>query len=399
MVQKSSNISTYKKLRFDSVSRHFLFNYPSIHFCLMFNKTRTLLIFLCASGLVVLSAFTTIFATPALAQEASTVKIPLVFNGGEALLTPACLEFTQKIYDLSWDEFKARAQTPVERSLVQTINAMQAKDKAQLSAASHPDFAAQSKEFDQQANIYFVQFSSMKMQRVNRVVFYNDTAVFYVQLAYGKKSDFARFVFKVREGGNAYGFSQDSKGAVATRLIWDWFISDWGPRKTQSPAYCTTADFTHRVTLGRNDSSNNTVLWLSGAIPDIKNEAIDQLNRMHEYIAAGRMQEYFNALKDKERYTHWFNNEAGELERKQYIEYEMSKKAVFVFDLDPVFVVYTKRPNAAIDPFDVLFFIRDSGKALKLKGPSLGSTFNDLFQSKEFRAAAVEETPFKSMGK
>ncbi len=349
--------------------------------------------------LVVFNFFAIFLSPPVFALDVDTARIPLVFSRGKDSLTSACLEFTQKIYDQSWEEFKANANTPFEKALVGTINAMAAKDKAQFTAMAHPDFIAKSKEFDQQANIYFAQFTSMAIQRVNRGVFYKDLVIFYVQLSYGKKSDYARLVFKTIEGDAAYGFLQNADSAVAPRLVWDWFISDWGPRKSPSPAYCTDAVGVYRVALGGEDVLYHAVLTLSGTEPVAGNEAIAQFNRMHEHMAAGRMQEYFNEFKEKERYVNWFMSEANDMERKQYIEHEMSKKAVFVFDLDPVFVVYAKRPNAAIDPFDVLFFVRNSEKVLKLESPSMGSTFNDLFQSKEFRAAAVEETPFKSMRK
>ncbi len=214
-------------------------------------------------------------------------------------------------------------------------------------------------------------------------------------MIYKEKSDYATFVFKLLPGSEKYGFLQQfiTKGEISSSVYFDWLRSKWGDGKNEAPTFCIASDFTHKIALKESHSA----VLLKGNQPVDTEEVIAQLNRMYEYLSSGQMDNYFDGLEEKERYRDWFLNQSSELERKQFIDYTIIKKPVFVFNLDPVFVVYTKRPSFSIDLFDVLCFVRDSEGKLKLKGPSMGSTFENIFQSKEMRKAAEEPMSFKSL--
>jgi len=107
-----------------------------------------------------------------------------------------CHVLQTKVYELSWHDFQAKAQTAPERTLVDLIGAMAETDKKKLKDLSAP---TSDEIFDTQSGAYFSQLGRKKLDPVvpARVLAYysfENTGVFYVEFITSDKNFVGNFV-------------------------------------------------------------------------------------------------------------------------------------------------------------------------------------------------------------
>ncbi len=349
--------------------------------------------------------FTIALSSPIYAQEEKRVEIPLTYSeGAMAVETSACLSIQEKTYapELSdWKNFKNMTQAGPEKALIETVTAMQRKDGSRLKELSHPEFGRDPKQFEEQASAYFSQLEAFQVNKVSSYSKFDNLVVFFVRLTSNDKAGFADFPFMYDEHGN-FGFLPYKSKSLALDLTRDWFQSDWGPAKSKSPSYCGPSllnKVTHEVALEEaNHSDSAAKLLLVGNKLDNNGryaELCKQITNMQEALSHNRLDEFFDGFTEhgKKRNREWFVGETDERLRTQYIENFVAQAPFYVFDADPIFVVYTRTKSSTVK---VLYFVQQGEHQFKLAGESVGSSFDRIFKSKSFIKAASEEQPFNN---
>lgn len=273
-----------------------------------------------------------------------------------------------------------------------------------LEALSHPEFGRDPKKFKEQASAYFQQFAVFQIGDVKSYLKFDNLVVFFVQIKYGeRKSDFADFPFMYDGNGN-YGFLPYKSKSLVLQLAEDWFRSDWGPAKNKTARYCEPSlikKITHRVVLdhGIHKDSAAELLLVGHNLLDTHEKSVpyadllDQIVNMKKAIKSNRPDYFFDGFTEhaKKRNRDWFLNEKSEDLRNQYIKNFVAQEPFYVFNADPIFVVYVRTASSGIE---ALYFVRHGESQFKLTGKSGGSPFDRIFKSKRFIDAASKEKPF-----
>ena len=346
---------------------------------------------------------------PVQAEEEKLVDAPVIFSRhGIKMKTSACLQFKEKDYSSehsSWERFKIMTPNSPEKALVETITAMQQKDGVRLKELSHPLFGRDPQKFGKQLPAYFSQLELIQIDDVKSYLKFDNLVVFFVQFSYKDKFYFASFSFMYDEYGNL-GFLPYRSESLASDLAEDWFQSDWGPAQSQSPSYCEPLllkEMTHNIVLEEgNHSDSVAILQLMGSnladtnkIKEPYSGLLDQIKYMKEALASGQMEEYFNGFTEdaKKQNRDWFLAEKEERLRAQYIENFLTQEPFYVFNADPILVVYFRTKSSSVK---VLYFMRQEEYRFKLVEESIGSPFDQIFKGKRFVEAAKQEKPFDS---
>lgn len=341
------------------------------------------------------------FASGAWAADEQVVELPLIYSqGGSEVKTSACLRIRERIYADSWTDFKNKAQAGPEKALLETITAIQQKDIPRLKELSHPEFVRDAENFKMQTSAYLKQFEVLQLGNVWGYYRLSDKFVFFLQLDYKGKSNFLDFPF-VREDTRKFGFFRSSDASLQEQLVGDWFQSPWGPAKSQPPVYCEPSlirKMTHEIVMDETEESDSQVrllligcrLYKDGPYTDL----FGQIAQMKESLTHNRMNEFFDGFTehDRKRNRDWFLAETEENLRTQYIENFVAQEPFYVFDADPLYVVYIRTKSLSVD---ALYFVRQGEQQIfRLTTESVGSSFDRIFRSKKFIEAASEEKPF-----
>jgi len=340
------------------------------------------------------------FASGAWAADEQVVELPLIYSqGGSEGKSCACLRIRERIYADSWADFKNKAQSGSEKAFLETITAIQQKDSSRLKELSHPKFVRDSENFKMQTSAYFKQFEVLQLSNVWGYYRLSDKIAFYIQLDYKGKSNFAGFPF-VREESGKFGFFRSPEASLQEQLVNDWFYSSWGPAKSQPPVYCQPSlidKMTHDIALeetGQPDSQVRLLLIGSKLDKDGTYAGLfGQIAKMKESLIHNRMDEFFDGFTEygKKRNRDWFLSETEKNLRTQYIENFIAQEPFYVFDADPLYVVYVRTKLSIVA---ALYFVRQGEHKFRLTAESVGSSFDRIFRSKKFIDAASEEKPF-----
>ena len=186
-------------------------------------------------------------------------------------------------------------------------------------------------------------------------------------------------------------------------LFNDWQRSRWAEQLCDGDL----ANFTHKIPWGGGE------LLLTGY--DLMNEAYDnadvaaihgQFMQMQKAAREGAMDEYFDGFtaSAKKKHDDWFRHETAANLTRDYVENSLTQQAVFVFDLEPVFVLYTRggtHPTVMLNGtkgqsnIQVMYFVREGG-GFKRTGGAMGSAFDKVFQGERFVDAASMDKPFSA---
>ncbi|MCH8055220.1 MAG: hypothetical protein IH857_03580 [Deltaproteobacteria bacterium] len=351
------------------------------------------------------------------AGEERDVTIPLIFeqDNRTEIKTSACLKVREKVYGVTgtpWNSFKSEARPGPETLLTETIAAMQKKDSARLKELSHPSLGRDPQKFQEQAFYFFRQFEGLQLGDVWGYYRSGDLLVFLLQLHFGPKPFFVKFSF-AREGNGNFGFLPYRSRSLTSEFLVDWFESEWGPQKTQSPVYCTPSlleRMTHKVLLDKHLDSRlghydshpldpPAELLLIGrnfTDKEIKDQPYaalrDKFSALKDALKAGRMDEYFDGFTEhgRKKVKTWFLG-APEEERRGYIERILSLEPFYVFNAEPVFIVYARTRSSAIR---VLYFVPDKKGQFRWANAYYLTIFDSIFRKST--KAAGEEKPFDS---
>ena len=365
-----------------------------------------------AIGLILLSQH-----SGAWAGEERDVAIPLIFDhdDGTEIKTSACLRVREKVYSADvapWTSFRSQARSEPETILTETIAAMQNKDSARLKESSHPSLARDPQKFQKQAPTYFRHVEGLKRGNVWGYYRFADRLVFLFKLDF-RRNYFTQFPFARGETGKFGLLPYGETVSLPFDFVSTWFHSDWGPYKTRSPVYCTPSllkRMTHKVPL---DKRFDKRLERYGSYPldppaellligrnftdkEIKDQPYaalrDKFSALNDALKAGRWDEYFDILTEhgRKRLEGPFLG-GQEEERKIYAERILTQEPFYVFNADPVFIVFTRAGSSGIR---VRFFVPDKKGQFRWANASYVTSFDRIFRV--FTKAAGEEKPFDS---
>lgn len=343
-------------------------------------------------------------------SEETLSYIPLVVSlEGAKMKTSACLQVREKIYDTNitpWDNFKNTVATNPETDLVKIISAIQNKDSKLFENLSHSVLGSDPQKRKAQEVAYFQQFDSLQLGDVWGYQRFGDLSAFYLQIVSKTgTSGFTNFLFAGDKAGG-FGFLPYKSDSLTFRLASDWFSSEWGPSKSQTPSYCPPAlveQMTHKVVIGNDNDLNSSaeLLLMGNNLTDANNknnfssDLLSQFTKMQEALASGRMDEYFGGYTANAEKIHrdWFSTK--DKEHKQYIENFVAQKPFYVFNAEPVLIVYAVGKGGITGGnLRISYFVRNAEGQFKLTEESFGSAFDKTFKSKKFIEAANLEKPF-----
>lgn len=346
------------------------------------------------------------------AGEERDVELSLIFDQeGIEIKTSACIRVREKVYGAAgvpWPKFRAEAQTEPETLLTETFAAIQNKDIVRMKELLHPQAI---QEFQEQASAIFPIFEGLQLGDVWGYYRFADRLGFFFQVNPTGKPFFTDFAFVRDETGN-FRFLGDMIRSLTLQSVSDWFQSDWGPAKIRPPVYCTPSllkRMTHKVRLDREldkrlDHESHPLdspaeLLLIGrnfTDTDIENQPYaalrDKILALKNALRADQLGEYFDGFTERgrKRVEAWFLG-AQEEERRKYVESFLAQEPFYVFNADPLFVVYTRTESSVIQ---VLYFVRDKNGQFRWANAAYATIYDTIFKSRRFAEAASEEKPF-----
>ncbi|HEY0221088.1 MAG TPA: hypothetical protein VGC58_02585 [Candidatus Paceibacterota bacterium] len=338
--------------------------------------------------------------------------IPLVFSeNGVDIKTSTCLQIREKPYTSdksSWNTFKNEAEVGPEKDLVKVITAIQNKDSKLFKELSHSVLGTDPEKSKKSETSYFKQFENLQVEKVWGYQKLGNVLVFYLQLVSSKgNSGFLDIPFALEKTGE-FGFLPYESGSVDPELAKDWFNSDFGPGKTLTPSYCSPSlikQMTHKVPLEAALNSPAELLLLGNNLferadgQSFASNILDQFTKMQKDLASGQMNEYFGGFTASAEKVNrdWFLQETSEVLKKQYVDNFINQKPFFIFNADPVFVLYSLGKGViTTDNLHISYFVRNSDGQFKMTKESFGSPFDNTFKSKMFIEAANLEIPFST---
>ncbi len=349
------------------------------------------------------------------AGEEREVAFPLIFfQERTEVKTSACLRVREKVYDpdrAPWNSFRNQARTEPETLLTETIAAMQNKDSARLKELSHPSLGRDPQKFQKQASGYFRIFEELQVGDVWGYYRFADRLVFFFHVHLPRKSFFTDFAFAREETGK-FRFIRNGPRGLTLQFVSGWFQSDWGPAKGQSPVYCMPPllkRMTHKVLLdkrfdkrldhgGHPLDAPPELLLIGRNLADKDKEdqpyaaLRDKISTMKNALRAGQWDQYFDNFTEhgKKKVKAWFLG-APEGERRKYIESFQNQEPFYVFNAEPLFIVYTRTKLSGIQ---ALYFVRDKNGQFRWANAAYATIIDAIFKSRRFAEAASEKKPF-----
>lgn len=350
------------------------------------------------------------------AGEEHVVEFPLVFPKERTeIKTSACLRVRERVYSADrapWNSFVNEAQAEPESLLTKTIAAMQNNDIALLKELSHSRLGRDPLKFEEEASGYLRLFGDLQLGDVWGYYAFSDLLVFYFQVLAQSQPFFANFSF-VREEMGSFGFLPYGTRSLTMQFVGDWFQSDWGPGKGQTPVYCRPSlleRMTHKVPLDKRMdkrldnavrplASPPELLFIGRNFTDAEMEEgpysalRDKIASTKDALKAERMSEYFDGFTEhgRKKVGDWFLAAQSE-ERQKYVDSILTHEPFYVINADPLFVVYSKTKSYGIQ---ALYFVRDENSRFLWANAAYGTVYDSIFKGNGFIEAASGEKPFE----
>jgi hypothetical protein len=341
-------------------------------------------------------------AGSAAAQQPHPVSVPVTFDAeGTPLRTSACLQVSEIDFGPVrwWEEGSTAKVPPSAQALRGILAAMRARDKAALLAGSDAEQTKDAQKFNQQADLYFSQIRSLQLLEVPKAYEFDGQVLFFAKFKGATEAAFVPMSFT--KSGSTYKFLPLRSDLVSYRMLRDWFNAPWGPGKSETPSYCGDAEVkraTHKVSPAASvpAAQRTSVLLFTGAPVDAPGALAPLVAKVKaaeaELKAAAK--EGIPALTavlpkgGAARLSKWAAT-ATEPEVEFYKKEVLEQEPMFLFDLSPVLVVYTK----AGESFEVLYFAPAGGDTVKWMNSARVTTLDAVFKT-AIKGDASLEKPF-----
>ena len=334
---------------------------------------------------------------------ASAAHLPLLFSQeGSYLKTSACIMVEQKKYagsHASWNSFEKQAKQSPEAEFAETINAIKRMDSAVLKSLSHSQHGRDPKQFQEQAIAYFQQFGFLTLGNVHSHYRFADYTVFFLQLGLKEKASVASFSF-AKDATGKYGFLPYGGRSITLSFLNQWLNSGWGPAKTKSPVYCGPTEIeraTHKVALESAAESASELLLRGKRLTD-KNvqhaKLLKTIAALNKALDVNNMADYFKHFTPQgaDKVSRWYANATTE-DQNKYTESLLDQKPFFVFEADPLYIVYARTANSGVQ---ALYFVQDQHGVFRWANAAYGSVVDSIFKSPRFISAASQAKPFNA---
>ena len=342
----------------------------------------------------------------AAAQSPAPSYLKLVFSAeGHPLVTSGCLSVVEHQYpNVAWwsQPTASVPNTGAERALRSVIKTFLAKDRDTLLRLSEPS-SRESASFDRQAGAFFEQFGELTIKSITRSIRIDDLTIFFLTVDFHGKISEAPLVFK-EDGPDTVWFLPKPPPSIEFALAKDWIRADQSSSDVVncSPEKVDRANIRLPLTSSTSPATKDqSYLYLEGSGVGVGVQQSEDTKRV--LITLKKLKEALTAYQGgaplaeldtlgAQRLQEWWSS-ADDSERKAYVSAVVSEEPFFVFDLNPLFVVFTRSGKQAPH---VLYFAPSRGGTLLWTNSSYGSTFDRIFKTGPLYESATPEPPFSS---
>ena len=341
-------------------------------------------------------------------EEPRQVYLRVVFNAeGKLRPTSGCFNAIERVYSRSrwWSEAGAEPGSS-EDAFYRVIKAFKAKDRDGLRNLSDPS-SREPKVFDAQADAFFQQFGALELSAIPRSIQVESLTVFLLTVVFQGHATSAPMVF--RKGGNGQNwFLPDKSKSLAYSLARDW-LDAMQQAEISDSLYCqqsAIAQATHRIPLGSDPAvpeKDKSFLYVKGVPanapavgqPDIRNSVDAALQTVKTALSSYQGTVLLSPIANvgAKRLKDWWEK-ASATERSNYVQSVVSQRAVFVFDLSPLLVLYSQSENGIPR---VMYFVPDQNNRLMWTNSSYGTTVDRIFKDGVLYDAARATPPFGAL--
>lgn len=340
-----------------------------------------------------------------LGAESRSVYLPLMFfTEADQVRTTACLPVIERKYAQSdWLKTSPENAAPPERALAAVLSAMDRKDRAALLQLSDPQLGrGDIKQFDLQAGAFFQQMQVIEKRTVVAEYELDGLAVFFLRIEAKGRAHIVPFIF-ARQHDGGLGFLPYRTERLSLSLVEDWATSPWGYAGDGSPEYCsqqTLQHMTHQVPLiakGETRTTSSPALLLAGGpltaatLAPLSARITAILDQMKADLAKDRWDAFSKHLTGADQLLKW-QVSAEKLERDAYKAAFTQQKPFFIFDAQPLVIVYTTTPAG----IKAMYFINRAGE-LQWTNASHVTRVDQVFKRGLMIQAASAEPPFATL--
>ena len=342
------------------------------------------------------------------ASDASTAYLRLVFNAeGQPEPTSGCFSVRERRYAGArwWSAPDGAEGQGIEHALKQVIAAFKNKDKESLLQLSDPA-SRDPKIFDQQASAFFQQFSVLNVAAIPNSVQVDSLVIFFITVEYEGKFTSAPLVFR-KATESQFWFLPEKSKSLGYSLAREWFEAASKNAQKSDAFYCTTAEIakaSYRMPVSSDPAvaaQDRSYLYLAGfqlgentPLTDLKKRIEVTLNTLKASLAGydgAAPLTTLSAVGEKRLKEWWATADANQ--RENYISAITTQKPFFVFDLNPLIVLYTKSDDGVPR---IMYFTPGQHGALLWTNSAYGTTFDRIFKDGPLYNAAKLVPPFKS---
>jgi hypothetical protein len=342
-------------------------------------------------------------------DDSRPAYLRLVFNAeGQLMATAGCLSVVERHYAGAhwWSESDMDKDRGLGSAFKRVLAAIKNKDRESLLQLSAPS-SRDPKIFDQQASAFFEQFSVLTVTEVPLSIQVDSLVIFFISVDYQGKVSKAPLVFQ-KAGENQFWFLPERSNSLEYALARDWF--EVASKNTGTPSdsvYCTAREIeraSYRIPVSSDaavlaqDRSN---MYLTGfragqsaAQGELTTRVQATLNALNASLAVYNGGTPLTTLTPTgaKRLADWWGT-ADANEHRNYVSAIVTQKPIFIFDLSPLIVVYTKSDS---DVPRIMYFTPDLHGALLWTNSSYGTTFDRIFKDGPLYDAATQVPPFRS---
>lgn len=341
------------------------------------------------------------------ASDKELKYIPIIFySNPKPILTGLCLSVTEYAYPQTrWWENSNKNNSQADKSFIDTLKAIKQKNASELLELSHPTYGRDLKLFKQQSDAYFKQFEKIEVLSTSVAYSFDGFYIFYAKLTFNKKTAYAPFVFALTDEGE-YKFLPYRTEKLSYVLVDNWFNSEWGKGKTETPAYCkneSIANATHKYALSTKQDSSH--LYLDGFgfdSPQGRKELTERFITITNTIANSvkpenkrlpDIQKIADLLfpDEADKFLKWYASATDE-EKSSYLKSFENIKPLFLFDAYPLSVLYVSTNKGV----QAMYFISDQNEKWIWANAFLIAEIDKLFKSDTFYKSALNTPPFSN---
>jgi hypothetical protein len=334
---------------------------------------------------------------------AHEVDVPMTFSSDSGLLrTDACLQVQERRYEetTAWQGFGPSADDS-EKAMDALVAVLKRGDRDALLQLSDPDLGRDPKQFEDQAQAYFVQMQRGEIVSIPLAYEFSGFVVFLAEFRWMGRTLSSPFVFHHEKNGTL-GFLPYRTDDLTFELLRGWFEGPWGPLPGSHQSYCSQgsmSEFNYRVPTSASQSEPIPYIFLKGApitqSSDLSSRVTATLQGMKKAINGENWIDRFAVFQSEagaKRFKEWYQG-ASKSERDEYKQYVADLAPFFIFDASPLIIVYMRNPP---DRVQVVYLI-PSGNDLVWTNATRATVTDKLFKLGPLLSAAKLAKPFSSL--